>query len=257
MNTSADAAEQVVRISLNGMEVAAKITGKAAVEVANMLYAVMKDQKKTKGKTRLENLISSGKPLSVFTLQSEDFACFQKEAKRYGVLYYAVRNQRSDSDGVVDIMVKLDDAARMNCIIERFKLTDTSQTAQVKTEIERSRTGKQKEDKEVVRPTKSAQEVEQEVQNKEMVQVEKNTANPKVAKTTKSRQSEPIFNPVVEGANDNVSKPSVRTELKLIKQELEKEPTGNAKEKVKDKQNLKTPTKHQQPKVKKKKAKEK
>lgn len=257
MNTSADAAEQVVRISLNGMEVAAKITGKAAVEVANMLYAVMKDQKKTKGKTRLENLISSGKPLSVFTLQSEDFACFQKEAKRYGVLYYAVRNQRSDSDGVVDIMVKLDDAARMNRIIERFKLTDTSQTAQVKTEIERSRTGKQKEDKEVVRPTKSAQEVEQEVQNKEMVQAEKNTVNPKVAKTTKSRQSEPIFNPVVEGANDNVSKPSVRTELKLIKQELEKEPTGNAKEKVKGKQNLKTPTKHQQPKVKKKKAKEK
>ena len=176
------------------MEVAAKITGKAAVEVANMLYAVMKDQKKTKGKTRLENLISSGKPLSVFTLQSEDFACFQKEAKRYGVLYYAVRNQRSDSDGVVDIMVKLDDAARMNRIIERFKLTDTSQTAQVKTEIERSRTGKQKEDKEIVHPTKSAQEVEKEVQNKEMVQAEKNTANPKVAKTTKSRQSEPIFN---------------------------------------------------------------
>lgn len=49
MNASSDAAEQIVRISLNGMEVAAKITGKAAVEVANMLYAVMKDQKKTKG----------------------------------------------------------------------------------------------------------------------------------------------------------------------------------------------------------------
>ena len=149
MNTSADAAEQVVRISLNGMEVAAKITGKAAVEVANMLYAVMKDQKKTKGKTRLENLISSGNHYLYLHCSLRILPVFKKEAKRYGVLYYAVRNQRSDSDGVVDIMVKLDDAARMNRIIERFKLTDTSQTAQVKTEIERSRTGKQKEDKEV------------------------------------------------------------------------------------------------------------
>ena len=48
------------------MEVAAKITGKAAVEVANMLYAVMKDQRKQKVKQRLENLISTGKPLSYF-----------------------------------------------------------------------------------------------------------------------------------------------------------------------------------------------
>lgn len=66
MNTGGEAADQVIRISLNGMEVAAKISGKAALEIANMLYAVMKDQKKTKGKTRLENLISTGKPLSVF-----------------------------------------------------------------------------------------------------------------------------------------------------------------------------------------------
>ena len=39
MNTSGDAAEQVVRLSLEGMEVAAKITGSAAKEVAALLYA--------------------------------------------------------------------------------------------------------------------------------------------------------------------------------------------------------------------------
>lgn len=37
MNTSGDAAEQVVRLSLEGMEVAAKITGSAAKEVAALL----------------------------------------------------------------------------------------------------------------------------------------------------------------------------------------------------------------------------
>ncbi|WP_256437686.1 DUF3801 domain-containing protein [[Eubacterium] hominis] len=81
MNTGGEAADQVIRISLNGMEVAAKISGKAALEIANMLYAVMKDQKKTKGKTRLENLISTGKPLSVFTLKSSDLASFQKRSQ--------------------------------------------------------------------------------------------------------------------------------------------------------------------------------
>lgn len=81
MNTSGEAADQVIRMSLNGVEVAARISGKAALEVATMLYAVMKDQKKTKGKTRLTNLLKSGKPLTVFTLPNQDLANFQKEAK--------------------------------------------------------------------------------------------------------------------------------------------------------------------------------
>ena len=50
MNTGGEAADQVIRISLNGMEVAAKISGKAALEIANMLYAVMKDQRKPKAR---------------------------------------------------------------------------------------------------------------------------------------------------------------------------------------------------------------
>ena len=112
MNTSGEAADQVIRMSLNGVEVAARISGKAALEVATMLYVVMKDQKKTKGKTRLTNLLKSGKPLTVFTLPNQDLASFQKEAKKYGILYYAVRNQKSNSDGMVDIMVKSEDAPR-------------------------------------------------------------------------------------------------------------------------------------------------
>ena len=193
MNTGGEAADQVIRISLNGMEVAAKISGKAALEIANMLYAVMKDQKKTKGKTRLENLISTGKPLSVFTLKSSDLASFQKEAKKYGILYYAVRNQRSNFDGMVDIMVKTEDSSRINRIVERFKLSDVSQTAQVKTDIEKTRAAKkQKAEQEIVRPSKSPQTIQKEEQELSSLQKEENSANPKVAKTTKSRPSEPI-----------------------------------------------------------------
>ena len=46
MNTAGDAAEQIVKMSLNGVEVAAKITGAGAKELAMMIYAILKDQKK-------------------------------------------------------------------------------------------------------------------------------------------------------------------------------------------------------------------
>ena len=44
MYNSGDAAEQVVRISLEGTEVALKLTGSAAKNIAAMLYAVWKNR---------------------------------------------------------------------------------------------------------------------------------------------------------------------------------------------------------------------
>ena len=66
--SSGEAAEQVVRMTLNGVEVAAKISGKAAERLAVLLYAVLKDQKKTRGKTRLTSMLRSGKELKVFSV---------------------------------------------------------------------------------------------------------------------------------------------------------------------------------------------
>ena len=45
MYNSGDAAEQVVRMSLEGAEFALKITGSAAKNLAAALYTVLKDQK--------------------------------------------------------------------------------------------------------------------------------------------------------------------------------------------------------------------
>ena len=63
---SGDAAEQVVHMSLEGAEVAVKLAGTGAKQLAVLLYAVLKDQKKTSGKIRLTNLLRSGKELKVF-----------------------------------------------------------------------------------------------------------------------------------------------------------------------------------------------
>ena len=216
MNTGGEAADQVIRMSLNGVEVAARISGKAAIEIAQMIHAVMKNQQKTKGKTRLINLLKTGKPLDVFTLRNQDLISFQKEAKKYGILYYAVRNQKSKSDGLVDIMVKKEDSPRINRIIERFKLADVSQSAEIKTDIRKKQSQKEAANQE--RPLKSSQQLENEEAKTKPVRQETSTTNPQVAKTTKSRPSEPVFRPSIEG---HVTKPSVREQLHSIQTSLE------------------------------------
>ena len=136
MNTGADAADQIVRMTLNGVEVAAKITGTGAKELAVLLYAVLKDQKKTKGKTRLTNMLKSGKELRVFAVKDKDLERFCREAKKYGVLYCVLKDKNS-KDGLTDVMVRAEDASKINRIFERFKLS-TVDIGQIQQELERA-----------------------------------------------------------------------------------------------------------------------
>lgn len=71
MNSSGDAAEQVVRLSLEGFEVVAKVSGEAAKSIAVLLISALKQEQKTKGKARLTNMIKSGKELKVYTVQQK------------------------------------------------------------------------------------------------------------------------------------------------------------------------------------------
>ena len=137
MNTSGEAADQVVRMSLEVGEAALKISGEGAKQLAVLLYAILKEQKKTKGRARLETLVRSGKPLTVFSVKESDLKKFVQEAKRYGILYCAVRDPKGSSDGMVDIMVKEEDAPRINRIVERFKFASVTEAAQIKTEIQK------------------------------------------------------------------------------------------------------------------------
>ena len=98
MNTSGDAAEQIVRMSLEGFQVTAKIAGSGAKDIAALLVAVMKDKHKTAGKTNLTNMLKSGKELKVFSVRQEEFKKFTEEAKRYGVLYSALINKKMKSN---------------------------------------------------------------------------------------------------------------------------------------------------------------
>lgn len=105
MNSSGDAAEQVVRLSLEGTEVALRLTGSAAKNIAAALYTILKnkDRTKTKGHQRLTAMLKSGKELKVFTLPEAHLRQFMMEAKRYGVVYCRrdppENHRRADQEG--------------------------------------------------------------------------------------------------------------------------------------------------------------
>ena len=68
MNYGAEPADQVVRYSLEGMEYSLKITGNVAKHVAIFIAAALKDQKKTRGKTRLTRMLKEQRPMKFFTV---------------------------------------------------------------------------------------------------------------------------------------------------------------------------------------------
>lgn len=125
MDNGGQTADQVVRMTLQGIEVAAKVSMKVGEEtsktLAATLYAILTDKKKVKGKTRLNSLLRSGKELKVYALRNEDLKTFCKEAKRYGVLY-CVLKEKGSSEGICDIMVRAEDASKISRIIDKFEL---------------------------------------------------------------------------------------------------------------------------------------
>jgi len=66
MNVSSDAAEQIVRMSLEGMEVVLKISGQGAKLATVRLAAALKEEEKTRGRSRITSMLKSGKPLKVY-----------------------------------------------------------------------------------------------------------------------------------------------------------------------------------------------
>ncbi len=230
MNTSGEAADQVVRMSLQAGEAALKISGTGAKQLAAFLYTVLKEQKKTKGRARLETLVRSGKPLTVFSVREGDLKQFVQEARRYGILYCAVRNPRGSGDGTADIMVKEEDAPRINRIVERFQLASVARAAETQTETGKAEKNSQAE-QEKERPLKSREDLLVDELLEGRAGRERAVENPSLAKAEKTHLSEPASGRRGRTAGGTSKpyqpsapeKPSVRRELREIQRVRKKE----------------------------------
>ena len=267
MNTGGDAAEQIVRMSLEGFEVAAKLTGAGAKNIAVLLYSILKEEQKTKGKARLTSMLRSGKELKVFTVKSGDLKKFTQEAKKYGVLYCVLTDRKNkDPNAEVDVIARAEDASKISRIVERFNLASVD-TASIVTEAEKSKDAKdgQSEPDIGVQEKAEKDKLLDELMGKP-VQKEENAPNPSVAKTEKSPPSEPLSekpSKSAEGATMTDKKPSVKEELRKIKEsrkEQEAEIGTSALDKSGASDRAKSAngkTEHKQPQRKKKKPKSK
>ena len=120
MNLGSDPADQIVRYSLAGTEVALKLSGLAAKNFALFVYAVLKDQKKTRGKTRLVRMLKEQRPFKFFQNPQEALREFAKEARAHGLLYVPIRNKRDD--GQIELVVFADDAAKVQRVLDNLNL---------------------------------------------------------------------------------------------------------------------------------------
>ena len=120
MNLGSDPADQIVRYSLEGTEVALKLSGLAAKDFALFVYAVLKDQKKTRGKTRLVRMLKEQRPFKFFQIPQEALREFAKEARAHGLLYVPIRNKRDD--GQIELVVFADDAAKVQRVLDNLNL---------------------------------------------------------------------------------------------------------------------------------------
>ena len=217
MAYSDDAAEQVVKIALEGTEVAARITGEGAKQVAFLLYALLKDQKRTRGKTTISNLLRSGSELKVFAVRDQDLEKFCRQAKEYGILYCVLKDKDAN-DGITEIMVKAEQAGQVNRIFERYHLT-TVDMASVRSEIERAVQE---------RPSADAAEPLQPQDHQAAVEafVDALLAKPEQERdnsqhpTTARQEAKSPSAPQSEMRDDTNDRPSIRKELQEIRAEL-------------------------------------
>ena len=220
MNPGGDAAEQVVRLSLEGVEVAAKISGNGAKNIALLLYATLKQEQKTKGKARLTSMLKSGKELKVYTITQKDLAKFSQEAKRYGVLYCVLKDRKNtDPNAAVDVIARAEDASKIQRITERFRLA-TVDRADVSLNIQKDKDKLFPKDKSV----------------REALKKEEPQINPSLAKTDRDPQSEPSLTQasLSSGFPGKTDRTSVREKLNLYKIEIAREKAEKVKELAKD-----------------------
>lgn len=216
MDTSGQAAEQIVRYSIEGMEYTLRVAGKGTERLAAALLALSQSQQKTKGKTTLHALLKSQKELTVFTIPDARLKDFAGEAKRYGVLYCVLKEKHPGQGALCDILVRAEDAAKLNRIVERLGLNQVA----------------------VASPPEQGQDREQEAQEVQAAEdlleqiltpPEAERENPTMAQTEASALSGHGSRPsamATEPSNPN-QRPSVRATLEKIRQEQMQNPMLN------------------------------
>ena len=119
MEVSGEAADLVMKEGVQISEEAIKLLARGAKNLAALLYALMKDQKKLYGKVSMNRLLREQRPIQVLPLRTEDFDEFRRRAKKVGLLFSAIVDKKSDAP-YLEILTNIDHLSQANYILEQM-----------------------------------------------------------------------------------------------------------------------------------------
>ena len=114
MNLGGEAADQVVRYSLEGIDHGLRLSGSMAKNLAVFLAAVMKNNQKSYGRISMTRMLRENRPLKFFTIPSNRIHEFAGEAKRRGLPYVVIRDRKNPK--LCELMVFADDVMDQMCL---------------------------------------------------------------------------------------------------------------------------------------------
>ena len=214
MNTSGEVADLMVKEGLMVTEEVVKLTGLGAKNLAAIVIALLKEDNKLQGKTNLKKLLKSDKPLCILQIKESDISRFYKEAKKYGVLFTAVKDNTNNS-GLCDIIAKQDDVTKLNYIMERMGYAVPEKEIEPEPEPEKA------DDKD-----KDKNQSEPDKDDKSKNTFPRATENQQESESTKHGDSD-------KTDNRTNSKPSVKKKIEDIKEQQAKNKDNKAPEKEK------------------------
>ena len=119
MEVSGEAADLVMKEGVQISEEAIKTTGAGRKNLAALLYALAKDQKKLYGKVDMNRLLSEQRPIRSFPLRTEDFDDFKQRAKRSVCCSRPSWTKKSDAP-YIEILTNIDHLSQANYILEQM-----------------------------------------------------------------------------------------------------------------------------------------
>jgi len=117
MDVSAEAADLVVKESIQATESAVKLAGSGLKNVAALLLALAKQDQKVVGQTSAKRLARDPAPAEVIPLKKKDMAQFRKLAREYGILYFFAQKKGNES-GFINVVSNQNYAAQLNAVME-------------------------------------------------------------------------------------------------------------------------------------------
>ena len=119
MEVSGEAADLVMKEGVQISEEAIKLLARGAKNLAALLYALAKDQKKLYGKVNMNRLLGEQRPIEVLPLRTEDFDEFKRRAKKVGLLFSTILDKKGD-EPYLEILTNIDHLSQANYILEQM-----------------------------------------------------------------------------------------------------------------------------------------